>query len=164
MALTGPGRLLVTMGSGVLLAAPLVCRSALLSHVVAILRLVVEEVAVSPDYRSEKMESAEGKGIARRAWDAYARSVNKRTVPMLTPLARRIAATQVADLLGFWMLWHLHGGFEGLEELGMSRATIFRKVKRFRTIMKKHPDEFTLTGVRIDAAAYWKAAARNAKY
>lgn len=118
-----------------------------------------------PDYRSEKMETAEGRGIARRAWQAY-QSRAKRVAgpildPVLDPIAKRLAATQVADLLGFWMLWHLHGGFEGLEQLGMHRSTIFRKVNRFRTLFKVHPDEFTLDGVTIDAAAYWKAAERR---
>ena len=36
----------------------------------------------------------------------------------------------VADLFGFWLLWHLEGGFEGLERLGMNRATIYRKINR----------------------------------
>src|SRR4051812_6867094 len=113
---------------------------------------------MAPDYRSDKSESLEGKGIARRAWDAYAKRVNKVALPLLEPAMRRVAATQVADLLGFWMVWHLYGGFEGLEELGMNRSTIFRKVNRFRTVLKKHPDEFTLPGVTIHPATYWKSA------
>ena len=57
------------------------------------------------------------------------------------------------------MMWHLHGGFEGLEDLGMHRTTIFRKVNRFRTLFGVHPDEYRVEGVSISAAKYWKAAA-----
>jgi len=117
---------------------------------------------MAPDYRSDKSESLEGKGVARRAWDAYARGVNKIGVPLLEPVARRLAASQVADLVGFWVIWHLHGGFEGLEELGMHRTTIFRKVNRFRTVFGVHPDEFRMDGVSLNAAEYWKSAARKA--
>jgi hypothetical protein len=116
---------------------------------------------VAPDFRSEKSESVEGKGIARRAWEAYDRGVRTVTRPLLAPAARRLAATQVGDLIGFWMMWQLHGGFEGLEELGMHRSTIFRKVKRFRTIFKEHPDEFKLPGVTINHAVYWKTVAEK---
>lgn len=121
---------------------------------------------VTPDFRSDRSETAEGKGRARAAWDAYARTVSKVSepviVPLITPVARRIAATQVADLLGFWMLWHLHGGFEGLVELGMHPSTVWRKVNKFRTVFKVHPDEFELPGITLDVGEYWDDARRKA--
>ena len=87
---------------------------------------------MTPDYRSEPMESPEGKGIARRAWQAYADAVNRS--PLAAPLAKLLgpygAATAV-DLMGFWLVWHLEGGFEGLQRLGMSRATIYRKLAQY---------------------------------
>jgi hypothetical protein len=46
----------------------------------------------------------------------------------------------VADLIGFWALWHLEGGFEGVECFGYSQATIYRKVKRFRRVFGAHPE------------------------
>jgi hypothetical protein len=110
---------------------------------------------MAPDYRSEKSETIEGSGLARRAWDAYAKRVNAVGMPILMPAIRRIAATQTVDLWGFWLLWHLYGGFEGLERLGMHRSTIFRKINRFRSVMKVHPDEFQMPGVTIDPEAYW---------
>ena len=62
----------------------------------------------------------------------------------------------MGDLLGFWILWHLYGGFEGLQEFGYHRATIYRKIKRIRPqVFGVHPDEFTMTGVTIDPKAYW---------
>ena len=123
---------------------------------------------MGPDFRSEKSESAEGKGFARRAWESYSRTVNKATQTLVEQAAGQVAATQVTDMAGFWLVWHLEGGFEGLEKLGMNRATIFRKIKRFRTVFKQHPDEFRFAGVSIDHKVYREAvqaemAARAAK-
>ena len=113
------------------------------------------------------MESAEGKGIARRAWeacrrtvnaapgyDAYARAVNRAAAPVTDPLVRHVAAGTVVDLFGFWMVWHLDGGFEGLLELGWNRATIYRKINAFRKITGQHPDEFQMPGVTFDLEEY----------
>ena len=120
---------------------------------------------MAPDFRSDRSDSAEGKGRARAAWDAYARTVNKVTLPVLEPVlrpvARRVAATQVADLMGFWIMWHLHGGFEGLVEFGMHPSTVWRKVNKFRTAFKVHPDEFELPGVGINVGEYWDDARRR---
>lgn len=110
------------------------------------------------DFRSDPMPSAEGRGRARAAWDAYARTTNRVLAPVLEPLAgpaiKSYSAGAVSDLIGFWVMWHLYGGFDGLRELGMSRASIFRKVSTFRKIFKVHPDEFELPGVSLDVAVY----------
>jgi hypothetical protein len=37
------------------------------------------------------MDSPEGKGIARRAWDAYVKAVDKVTRPYTEPFARMLA-------------------------------------------------------------------------
>jgi hypothetical protein len=111
------------------------------------------------DFRSERSESPEGKGRARRAWDAYAKTVNMVvTGPLFEPSIRRVAHSMTVDLLGFWMAWHIYGGFEGLVEYGMHPSTVWRKVRRFRSVFGVHPDEFVLPGVTIDPAAYWEAA------
>lgn len=114
---------------------------------------------MAPDFRSDKMESAEGKGIARgRREDSGRRFGDTRRVrTVLEMLSRRSRAAQVSDLVGFWLMWHLHGGFEGLEDLGMDRSTIFRRVKRFRTLFGKHPDEYVLPGVSVNLHEYRKA-------
>lgn len=114
---------------------------------------------MAPDYRSDRMESPEGKGIARRAWEKYAAAVNRVAGPAVEPMAERIAASLAADLVGFWVLWHLEGGFEGLRRIGMSRATIYRRIATFRRLYGVHPDEFRLAGVEIDHAAYVAAGA-----
>lgn len=109
------------------------------------------------------MPSVEGRGVARRAWDGYIAAVRKVSDPVVTPLAKRYGASVVTDLAGFWLLWHAHGGFEGLQKLGMPRTTIFRKIKRFRQVFGEHPDEFGLPGVHIDYEVYWAAAEESAE-
>jgi hypothetical protein len=106
------------------------------------------------DFRSDPMPSAEGRGLARRAWESYSSGVNRVAVPLLGPLVRTVSANTVADLMGFWVLWHLHGGFEGLRELGMSRAAIYRKTALFRKLFGAHPDEFKMPGVSVDVDRY----------
>lgn len=106
------------------------------------------------DFRSEKMPSADGFGRARAAWDAYARAVNRAAQPVLRPVAESVSASIVADLMGFWLLWQLHGGYDGLLQMGMSRASIFRKVAMFRKLFGAHPDAFELPGVTVDVQAY----------
>lgn len=113
------------------------------------------------DFRSDPSESAEGKGIARRAWDSYARGVNRVAGPALDPVASAWARKLTEDLVGFWVLWHTLGGFEGLERYGMHRSTIWRKVKKFRMILGQHPDEFKFVGITIDPPKVWDAMARE---
>jgi hypothetical protein len=60
------------------------------------------------------------------------------------------AAGSVVDLIGFWSVWHLEGGFEGLQRMGMSRASIYRRVKLFRIAFGAHPDEFEMPGIKLD--------------
>jgi hypothetical protein len=110
------------------------------------------------------MESPEGRGIARRAWEGYAGAVGKATKPVLRPvlrpLLRKYAAGSIVDLIGFWAMWHLEGGFEGLQKMGMSRASIYRRVKLFRVAFGAHPDEFVMPGVKVDLEDYragWEA-------
>jgi hypothetical protein len=111
------------------------------------------------------MPTPEGRGIARsrwrKAWDAYARAVNKVALPALEPVidpaARKIAGVMTTEAVGFWLMWHLEGGFEGLQRLGMSRSGIYRRIKYFRRIMGAHPDEFEFPGVSLDLEAYLHA-------
>lgn len=113
------------------------------------------------DLRSEAMDSREGQGLAARAWQTYARAVNEAAGPLVEPLAGAIGRKYVVDLAGFWLVWQLEGGFEGMRRLGMSDVTIYRKLKRFRQVYKKHPDEFSFPGVKVDPRAYWKATKKS---
>ena len=113
------------------------------------------------DFRSDRMPSPEGKGIARRAWDAYVAGVEKVAGPAIQPVARKaaekIAVPVLLDLMGFWLAWHLEGGFEGLQRMGMSRASIYRRISLFRRTLGVHPDEYHLAGVKLDIKAYQAA-------
>jgi hypothetical protein len=115
------------------------------------------------------MESPEGKGKAREkareAWDAYVGAVGKVSTPVLRPFVRMYAAGSIVDLVGFWAVWHLEGGFEGLQRMGMSRASIYRRIKLFRIAFDAHPDEFEMPGIELDLVAFregW-AAKKEAK-
>ncbi len=112
-------------------------------------------VGLVVDFRSDPSESVEGKGIARSAWDAYSRRVNQVTVPVIEPLAGVWARKVTADLVGFWVMWHSLGGFEGLERYGMHKSTIWRKVKKFRLVTGYHPDEFKFTGITVEPEKLW---------
>ena len=80
------------------------------------------------------------------------------------PVVRRAARVYTMDQLGFWMAWHLYGGFEGVQEaFGMHPTTIWRKVAKFRKTFGVHPDEFRLPGVTIDQKAFWDATGRTEK-
>ncbi len=107
------------------------------------------------------MSTQEGRGIARRAWDAYAAAITRATGPATEPLVKRIAAPAAVDLVGFWLVWHLHGGFDGLRQLGMSRASIYRRTKLFRSSFGAHPVEYRLPGVSLDLTEYYGAPAHS---
>ena len=64
------------------------------------------------------------------------------------------AAGSIVDLVGFWAVWHLEGGFEGLQAMGMSRASIYRRIKLFRIAFGAHPDEFEMPGITLDLVAF----------
>jgi hypothetical protein len=114
------------------------------------------------------MESPEGRGVARRAWDGYANAVGKVAAPALRPLVQKYAAGSIVDLIGFWTVWHLEGGFEGLQRMGMSRASIYRRIKLFRIAFGAHPDEFVMPGIDLSLEGWrdgWavSAAEKRAK-
>ena len=111
------------------------------------------------------MPTPEGNGNAagrwRQALGAYSRTVNRvagpALMPVIEPVALKIAGRMVEDLVGFWLLWHLEGGFEGLQKLGMSRSALYRRIASFRQHFGAHPDDYAFPGVTIDLAAYLRA-------
>lgn len=113
------------------------------------------------DFRSDPMPSPEGRGKARKAWDRYLAWTEKNvapiTDPVLRPLARRYSANKVTDLVGFWVMWHAYGGYQGLIDLGMAPTTVYRKVKWFRTVFGTHPDEYDMRGVSVDLKKWFSA-------
>jgi hypothetical protein len=73
----------------------------------------------------------------------------------MTPYARWGIGRYSPELVGFWLLWHAEGGFEGMRRLGMSETTIWRRVRAFRDAFGQHPDDYDLPGVSVDLKAYW---------
>jgi hypothetical protein len=41
-----------------------------------------------------------------------------------------------------------------MRRIGMSRATIYRRIKTFRLALGAHPDEFEMPGITLDLTAY----------
>ncbi len=108
------------------------------------------------DYRSDPSDSAEGSGIARRALDAYAAGITRASDAVLGPIAKALGRRFTEDTMGFWLLWHLLGGFEGLERFGMHKTTIWRKVRKFREMNEGvHPDDYVMPGVTLNRVAFW---------
>jgi hypothetical protein len=103
------------------------------------------------------METREGRNLARHAWEAYSRGVNAALLPLMGPALKRYSVNKVVDLLGFWVAWQMHGGFDGLRSLGMSERTIYRQIAFFRTAYGQHPDTFEFPGLVLDRQAYFAA-------
>ena len=123
--------------------------------VVLELGLVDEE---PQDFRSDRMPSPEGQGNAQsrwlRAWAAYQRASRRAVGPAARPIGKWLAGRMAAELVGFYVLWHLEGGFEGLQRIGMSRSAIYRRIATFRRVFGEHPDTFVLPGVSFDVDTY----------
>jgi len=64
-------------------------------------------------------------------------------------------ALEESELIGFWVAWHLAGGFAALERGGWHRATVFRKVRRFRAVIGVYPDECSFPWIQLDLEAAW---------
>ncbi len=123
-----------------------------------------------PDFRSDPSESPEGKGIAHGRRTSFWHSVPENVRAELlaeSPYASfdelpgfvrddiAEAVVEDAELIGFWVAWHRAGGFVGLELGGWHRATIYRKIRRFRSRFGSHPDEFRFSWVTLDLERAW---------
>lgn len=119
------------------------------------------------DYRAEKMESVEGSGRARAKRDAWIDAQDPDDLAAAYPadasapgdVRDEVAAWALerADLIGFWVAWHSAGGFRALEAGGWHRATIFRRVRRFRAVFGAHPDEYRFGWLRVEPRKLWGA-------
>lgn len=117
------------------------------------------------EVRAKRSPSPDGQGIAKgrfeRAWDAYEGAVRPFTDPIakrLTPLLLPLARGATFDLLGFWVSWHMLGGYEGMQEhLGMSRSAVYRRITLFRKVFGEHPDVYRFQGITLDVEAFVRA-------
>ena len=121
------------------------------------------------DFRSDKSESAEGGRVAVSRWAGYHHHLDEDVIAeafstpargmedLETEIRDAIAedALERSELIGFWVAWHLAGGFDNLERGGWHRATIFRKVRRFRATYGAHPDEYVFPWIQLDLDKAW---------
>ncbi len=128
------------------------------------------------DFRSDNSESSEGSGVAIDRWRGYhhnlsedvvAEAFSTRNTTMLElhpEILEELAADALerSELIGFWVAWHLAGGFHALESGGWHRATIFRKVRRFRSRYGMHPDEYSFPWITLDLEKAWAAEIASA--
>ena len=140
-------------------------------------------MAGAPDYRSDKSASLEGQGIAWARWKAFHDEVpddvwegiyeaqveagvirpgvdlddpEQNPVPPEAYAEMARMAIEESELYGFYVAWHLAGGFGKLQEAGWHRATIHRKIRRFRARFGQHPDELFFAWLRLDLDKAWK--------
>lgn len=128
-------------------------------------------MAEDPDFRRDRMESPEGRGIAWARWAAYHHSLPEDVLQLAYGTASgssdaseldpgllddiAVDVIETSELVGFWIAWHRAGGFANLERGGWHRATIFRKVRRFRARFGAHPDEFRFPWLKLDLKRDW---------
>jgi hypothetical protein len=126
----------------------------------------------APDFRSDRSESPEGRGIAHGRsgafWKSLPESVRAQAAQEATltlsfvedyPAFIRDQVTRTvvedAELIGFWVAWHKAGGFGGPEAGGWHRATIYRKIRRLRARFGAHPDEHRFEWIKLDLRRAW---------
>ena len=51
-----------------------------------------------------------------------------------------------SELIGFWVAWHLAGGFDNLVSGAAGTGRGSSKIHRFRATHSAHPDEFVFPG------------------
>lgn len=128
------------------------------------------------DLRQQRSASLEGSGRAKEAWDNFhlrqARELTEEagarrlgeSLSELLPEVRDelvVSVIEESELLGFWLAWWRAGGFSGLEAAGWNRATVFRKLRRFRSTFGVHPDDYDPGWVTLDLPQVWSAALKS---
>lgn len=120
------------------------------------------------------MPTPEGEGNAKtvyeRAYETYLaanKASNRRlfgAFPELRTILRGYTSARLFDLFGFWLVWRLTGGFEGMQKsLGISRTGVFRRIAQFREVFGEHPDVYEFPGITIDVAAFNAGMAERQK-
>ncbi len=127
----------------------------------------------SRQVRPSRNVSAEGGSRARSRWFAFLGTLDPELLDISGALdpspfknrAWRIdeadrkawarEVSEFSEMIGFWVAWHSAGGFDQLENRGWHRATIYRKIKRFRDRFDAHPDEFDFNWISLDLDKLW---------
>ncbi len=163
------GRLAAGLGApDTTLLRCVLCNTAPPNYTLDISLLISLTIAPMRDFRSEKMDSLEGEGVARGRFHGYVERMPDGFFELADEgldlydhlpdeyQSRQVAsAIELAGLVSFWLSWHLAGGFAGLERSGWNRSTIFRKVRRFRDVFDEHPDSYHFGWLRADWDSAW---------
>lgn len=72
------------------------------------------------------------------AWEDALKAVDR----ALGSRLQGVASATVARLIGFWVLWHLTGGFDGLKAAGWPRSTIWRSRQDFVKVFGVEVEDF----------------------
>lgn len=111
------------------------------------------------------MPTPEGEGRAKAALETAYESHYKRNTafnkrlfgafPELREALRGHAGSRILDLLGFWLMWQISGGFDGTQKaLGISKSQMYRRVALFREAFGEHPDVCEFPGITVDPAEF----------
>lgn len=77
-------------------------------------------------------------------WEALGRIGGM--IPGVEPVAKGVARGTVQRLMGFWLIWHLYGGADDIENLVKaqvaSRASAYRNKTEFYAVFGMTVDEF----------------------
>lgn len=64
-------------------------------------------------------------------------------IPGVSTVSLGIASSTVQRLLGFWLMWHLYGGRQGLLAQGvMAESTLYRQIGEFRRLFGQDVSEW----------------------
>lgn len=75
----------------------------------------------------------ENQKVAPGAWEVL--GMIGGALPGVSALSRGVARSTVQRLLGFWMMWHMYGGREGIFAAGvMAHSTYYRQEAEFRVV------------------------------
>lgn len=79
--------------------------------------------------------------VAPGAWEVL--GLIGGAIPGVSALSRGIARSSVQRLLGFWMMWHMYGGREGIfAKRVMLSSTYYRQESEFRAVFGQDVSEW----------------------
>lgn len=65
-------------------------------------------------------------------------------IPGVSAISRGVARSSVQRLLGFWVMWHLYGGLQGILSHGvMAQSTAYRQVTEFRAVFGQEVEDWS---------------------
>jgi hypothetical protein len=88
-------------------------------------------------------------------WDTYLGVVQA----VAGPAVSQVAASTVSRLVGFWVMWHLTGGYEGMRSLGWGKTATWKNRIQFRDVFGVDVEDFM--PVQREQVIQWRGQAVN---